>query len=63
MMRNRYDVLIVGGGLTACTIAAGVRREVQKRYPNLILAGRLGRYAYIDMHAAVSLALKISEKL
>jgi UDP-galactopyranose mutase len=44
--------------------AAAIRRGViADRYPGLILAGRLGNYAYFDMHAAVSAALKIAETL
>ncbi len=47
----------------------GAYRELYKRYadfvkqeyPNITFCGRLGNYAYLDMHQAISSALKVSE--
>lgn len=43
--------------------AAVLTAKVKLRYPGMILAGRLGRYAYFDMHAACAAALQIAETL
>lgn len=42
---------------------AAIRREVEDRYPNLLLAGRLGDYRYYDMDMAVAAGLKLAQRL
>lgn len=40
-----------------------IREAVKKRYPNLIPAGRLGTFTYINMDQAVAMAMNLSKSL